>query len=47
MFTAAAQKHEVEKGYKAGADDYITKPFTPAELSKRVEKLINSEASVS
>jgi signal transduction histidine kinase/HAMP domain-containing protein/ActR/RegA family two-component response regulator len=42
MFTAAAQKHEMERGYKSGADDYITKPFTPSELMSRVEKLVNS-----
>jgi len=46
MFTAAAQKHEVEQGFEAGADDYITKPFTPAELIQRVSRLINSAANV-
>ncbi len=47
MFTAAAQKHEMERGFKAGADDYITKPFTPAELMQRVDKLITRSAGVS
>lgn len=42
MFSAAAQKHELEKGFAAGANDYITKPFTPAELTQRVEKLIDN-----
>jgi len=46
MFTAAAQKHEMERGYAAGADDYITKPFTPAELMARIEKLMGSGAEV-
>lgn len=46
MFTAAAQKHEMEQGFKCGADDYITKPFTPSELTLRVEKLINSSYGV-
>ena len=45
MFTASAQKHELEKGFSAGANDYITKPFTPAELTQRVEKLIGSKAA--
>ncbi|MBI5694159.1 MAG: response regulator [Nitrospirae bacterium] len=47
MFTAAAQQHERERGMSAGADDYITKPFTPAELNQRIEKLISSAARVS
>lgn len=47
MFTAAAQQHEREKGMSAGADDYITKPFTPAELNARIEKLISGAAKVS
>ena len=42
MFTAAAQKHEIARGMEAGAQDYITKPFTPSELVQRVEKLINA-----
>jgi len=46
MFTAAAQKHEVEQGYQAGADDYITKPFTPAEITERVTRLVNRAANV-
>lgn len=45
MFTAAAQKHELEKGFAAGANDYITKPFTSAELTQRVEKLLGSKAA--
>lgn len=46
MFTAAAQQHEVDRGYNTGADDYITKPFTPVELMERVAKLIDSGAGV-
>ena len=40
MFTAGTQKYEIEKGYKVGVDDYITKPFNPIELVERVEKII-------
>jgi signal transduction histidine kinase/ActR/RegA family two-component response regulator len=41
MFTAGTQKYEIEKGYRVGVDDYITKPFNPKELIARIEKLIN------
>ena len=36
LFTARAQESDVEKGYAAGADDYITKPFTLKTLQTRV-----------
>jgi DNA-binding response OmpR family regulator len=34
--------HEIDKiaGLKMGADDYIVKPFSPGELSARVESLL-------
>ena len=31
----------VFKAFKLGADDYITKPFNPRELSESVKKLLN------
>lgn len=40
MFTAGVQRWEVEKGFKSGADDYITKPFQPDELREKVRDLI-------
>ncbi|HEY3348039.1 MAG TPA: response regulator, partial [Nitrospirota bacterium] len=43
MFTAGAQKWEIEKGFKSGADDYITKPFMPAELIGKI-KVLGKEA---
>jgi DNA-binding response OmpR family regulator len=36
MLTAKAQEADVERGFAAGADDYIVKPFSPRELSSRV-----------
>jgi DNA-binding response OmpR family regulator len=36
LLTAKAQEADVERGFAAGADDYIVKPFSPRELSTRV-----------
>ena len=36
MLTARAQELDIEQGFAAGADDYVTKPFSPRELSSRV-----------
>ncbi|MCF6179285.1 MAG: hybrid sensor histidine kinase/response regulator, partial [Geopsychrobacter sp.] len=41
MFTAVARKHEREKGFSVGAIDYITKPFFPRELMRRIRSLLS------
>ncbi|MCP3990195.1 MAG: response regulator [Actinomycetia bacterium] len=41
MLTARAQESEIERGFAAGADDYIVKPFSPRELQSRVEAVLN------
>jgi DNA-binding response OmpR family regulator len=40
MLTAAAQRDDVERGQAAGADDYLTKPFSPVRLLSLVETLL-------
>ncbi|ANH40337.1 Phosphate regulon transcriptional regulatory protein PhoB [Nocardioides dokdonensis FR1436] len=41
LLTARAQESDVESGFDSGADDYITKPFSPRELASRVEALLS------
>lgn len=40
LITAKAQEVDVERGFAAGADDYIVKPFSPRELASRVEAVL-------
>ncbi|HYA09238.1 MAG TPA: response regulator [Gaiellaceae bacterium] len=39
LLTAKAQESDVRRGFDAGADAYVKKPFSPAELSARVREL--------
>jgi DNA-binding response OmpR family regulator len=42
LLTASVEEAAVEKGFAAGADDYIKKPFSPAELVERVAAALDS-----
>lgn len=39
MLTAKTQEMDKVRGLMLGADDYVTKPFSPAELTARVDAL--------
>ncbi|MGD0715502.1 MAG: response regulator [Gaiellaceae bacterium] len=41
LLTAKAQESDVRRGYAAGADAYVRKPFSPADLSARVRELVD------
>lgn len=41
LLTAKAQESDVRRGYDAGADAYVRKPFSPADLSARVRELVD------
>lgn len=43
LLTAKAQESDVRRGYDAGADAYVRKPFSPAELSARVRELLGAD----
>ncbi len=40
ILTAHAQKEDIRKGYKAGADEYFIKPFSPTALLRKVEEAL-------
>jgi DNA-binding response OmpR family regulator len=40
MVTARNDTHDIVAGLEAGADDYLTKPFAPKELSARIRALL-------
>jgi DNA-binding response OmpR family regulator len=40
MLTAKGREVEKEKGLALGATDYVTKPFSTAELTRRVKELL-------
>lgn len=40
MLTAKSEEHDKITGLDVGADDYITKPFSPKELSARIRAVM-------
>jgi DNA-binding response OmpR family regulator len=45
LLTAKAQETDVRRGFDAGADAYVRKPFSPAKLSAKVDELLRGQAS--
>lgn len=43
MLTARAEEFDQLMGFEAGADEYVTKPFSPAVLVKRVDALVRRD----
>lgn len=46
MLTARAQETDQVRGWKAGADGYITKPFNPTKLGQAIEAVRQSKTAI-
>jgi len=46
LLTAKAKESELEEGFEAGCDDYMTKPFSPKELLLRVKALLKRSGAL-
>ncbi len=45
MLTAKGEENDKVKGLELGADDYITKPFSPRELASRIKAVLRRGAT--
>ena len=47
LLTAKSTEHDQLSGFRLGADDYITKPFSPSLLVVRVQALLRRQGKIS
>ena len=45
MLTARTEERDITTGLDAGADDYVTKPFSPRELQSRIKALLRRSSA--
>ena len=41
LLTSLGQERDVEQAFQSGADEYMTKPFSPRSLRKRLHELLD------
>ena len=41
LLTAKGQERDIEDGFQSGADEFMTKPFSPRVLRKRLHELLD------
>ena len=46
MLTARGSEEDVLQGFRSGADDYVVKPFSVAELTARVDALLRRSGAL-
>jgi two-component system OmpR family response regulator len=46
LLSARREKDDVHQGFRAGADDYVTKPFSIEELALRVEAILRRTSNL-
>ncbi len=46
LLSAKGQKEDIEIGLAAGADDYVTKPFSPIALLQKVEQALSKNSKI-
>jgi two-component system phosphate regulon response regulator OmpR len=46
LLSARSQAADRQRGFDAGCDDYVTKPFKPSELLERVNGLLKQRGIV-
>ena len=46
FLTAKDKESDLESGFEAGGDDYMTKPFNPKELLLRVKALLKRSGAL-
>jgi DNA-binding response OmpR family regulator len=45
LISASVQEADISRGFAAGADGYLTKPFTPDQLLTRVRDVLSRGAA--
>ncbi|MEW6325688.1 MAG: response regulator [Nitrospirota bacterium] len=43
MLTAKGQQHDIEEAKSSGADDYVTKPFSPRKVLEKLSSMMNAK----